>query len=134
MIGLGVGLIRGIVFFVYEYKDKRAPLWVSCVLAGATVVAYIIVNLVILKKEQPLDILCVAALVLYAFIFRIRNLKLVRFTMLIPTVLSILFNLLTHAALFATLTYLFELIANLGSIYKYHLRQENKETSGVSKS
>lgn len=133
MIGLGVGLVRVLVFFVYEYKDKRAPLWISCVLAIVTVVAYIIVNLVILKTEQLLDILCVAALVLYAFIFRIRNLKIIRFTMLIPTVLSILFNLLTHAALFATLTYVFELVANLGSIYKYHIRARNKETSSVSK-
>lgn len=58
---------------------------------------------------------------MYAFIFRIRDLKIVRFTMSIPTVLSILFNVLTSAAIFTTLTYLFELIANCISIFKYHI-------------
>lgn len=133
MIGLAIGLVRALVFFAYERKEKIAPLWVSCALAGGTIASYFIVNFGILKTAQPLDILCVAALVLYAFIFRIRDLKLVRFTMLVPTVLSILFNTLTNAALFASLTYVFELTANVVSIYKYHIRTEKKETRSVSK-
>ena len=65
---------------------------------------------------------------LRAFIFRIGNLKIVRFTMLIPTVLSILFNVLTSAALFATLTYVFELCANVVFIFKYHVFKKVNET------
>ena len=41
--------------------------------------------------------------------------------MLIPTVLSVLFNLLTDAAFFTFLSYLFELGANVASIFKYHV-------------
>ena len=76
---------------------------------------------------RPLDVLCLLALVGYAFIFRIRNLKIVRFTMIVPTVLSILFNVFTHAALFATLTYSFELLANIVSIFKYHVFGKKKK-------
>lgn len=121
MVGLTIGLARSLTFFAYENKDKDAPLWLSAILAGATLASYFIVNLGILGTAQPLDILCVLALMMYAFIFRIRNLKVVRFTMLVPTVLSILFNILTHAAIFATLTYAFELCANVVSIFKYHI-------------
>ena len=128
MVGLAVGFLRTITFFIYEKKGKKSPLYWSFVLAGLTILSYFIVNLVILKTAQPLDILCVLALVGYAFIFRIRNLKIVRYTMIFPTILSILFNLLTSAALFATLTYVFELSANVVSIFKYHVfNKESKE-------
>ncbi|MBQ8374041.1 MAG: hypothetical protein IJX98_00510 [Clostridia bacterium] len=92
-----------------------------------TIASYFIVNFGILKTAKPLDILCLSALVMYAFIFRIRNLKIVRFTMLIPTVLSILFNVLINAAVFATLTYVFELSANVISIFKYHVFGEKEK-------
>ena len=82
----------------------------------------------ILKTTKPWDVLCEFVLVMYAFISRIRNLKIVRFTMLIPTLLSILFNVLTRAAIFATLTYVFELCANVVSIFKYHVfNKQGKE-------
>jgi hypothetical protein len=58
---------------------------------------------------------------MYAFIFRIRSLKIVRFTMLLPTVLSILYNVLIEAAIFVTLTYVFELAVNLVSITRFHI-------------
>ena len=132
MVGLGIGLVRSSVFLIYERKDKVASVWWAVGLSTATVASYFIVNLWILGDAQPLDILCVIALASFAFIFRIRNLKLVRFLMLPPTVCSILFNLLTHAALFATLTYVFELGANIVSIFKYHVFGNKKETQSVS--
>ena len=127
MIGLAVGLLRTVTFFVYENKEKVAPIYWSFLFSALTIASYFIVNFGILKTSQPLDVLCVLSLVAYAFIFRIRNLKIVRFTMLIPTVLSILFNILTHAAIFATLTYVFELCANVVSIFKYHVFKKKME-------
>ena len=121
MIGLAVGLFRTVTFFVYENQEKQASIGWSFLFSGLTILAYFITNLGMLNTAQPLDILCLSALVMYAFIFRIRNLKIVLFTMLIPTVLSILFNILTSAALFTTLTYVFELCANIISIFKYHI-------------
>ncbi len=127
MIGVTIGLIRTLVFFAYERKDKDAPLWVAFLLAAATLTSYFVVNYGILKTAQPLDVLCLLALVMYVFIFRIRNLKIVRFTMLVPTILSILFNTLTHAALFVSLSYIFELTADVVSIFRYHILPTHKE-------
>ena len=127
MIGLSVGLFRTVTFFIYENKEQQAPIAWLFLFSGLTITSYFIVNFWILKTSQPLDVLCVLSLVAYAFIFRIKNLKIVRFTMLIPTVLSILFNVLTSAAIFTTLTYVFELCANVVSIFKYHVFNKEKE-------
>ena len=121
MIGVTIGLIRALVFFAYEKRDKNAPIWIAYAVAISNVIAYYVVNFVVLKKAQPWDVLCMLASIMYAFIFRIRNLKIVRFTMLIPTVFNITFNIATSATLFVTLSYAFELGANLVSIYKYHI-------------
>jgi hypothetical protein len=127
MIGLAVGLFRTVTFFIYEQKEKRAPIIWSFIFSVLTIASYFIVNLWILKTAQLLDLLCLVALVMYAFIFRIRNLKIVRYTMLLPTVLSILFNVLTFAPIFATLTYVIELTANVVSIFKYHVFGKKRE-------
>ncbi len=121
MVGLAIGLMRALTFFGYEHKNKNAPLWLAFAFSAATLASYFIINLWILKTAQPLDLLCLAGLIMYAFIFRIRDLKTVRFAMLAPTVLSILFNTLTQAALFTSLTYVFELTANVVSIFRYHI-------------
>lgn len=126
MIGLTIGLLRTVTFFMYEKRDKIAPIYWSFLFSGLTILSYLVVNLGVLKTAQPLDLLCLAGLVMYAFIFRIRNLKIVRYTMLIPTVLTILFNVLTSAAIFATLSYVFEFFANMISIFKYHILQGEK--------
>lgn len=121
MIGLSIGIFRTVTFFLYEKKEKVAPIFWSFVFSIFTIISYLIVNLQVLKTAQPLDVLCLLSLMMYAFIFRIRNLRIVRFTMLIPLFLSILFNVLTQAAIFATLSYTFELCANVVSIFKYHV-------------
>ena len=133
MIGLFIGLCRTVTFFIYENKGKPAPILWSFVFSILTLASYFIVNYGIIKTAQPLDILCLLALCAYAFIFRIRNLKIVRFSMLIPTVLSILFNVLTHSAIFVTMSYSFELGANVVSIFKYHVlnKKESEKKQGT---
>lgn len=133
MVGLAISLVRALVFFGYEKKGKDAPILWAFAFSVMTVCSYFIINLGVLKTAQPLDILCLAACVLYAFIFRIRNLKIVRFAMLAPTILSILFNTLTNAALFVTITYIFELTADVVSIFKYHIIGAHTETPNNQK-
>lgn len=128
MVGLVVGAARTVTFYLYEKKGRVAPLGWSFLFAALTLASYFVVNLGILGSAQPLDLLFLVGLVSYAFIFRIRNLKIVRYAMLLPTVLSVLFNVLTDAALFAMLSYLFELGANVVSIFKYHVFGERKKT------
>ena len=133
MIGLLIALCRAVTFFYLEHKGKQASIALSCLFSVLTLAAYCIINFLMLTTAQPLDILCLLASVAYAFIFRIRDLKTVRFLMPIPTVLSILFNSLTGAALFVTLSYVFELTANVISIYKYHIKPKQKQTQSVLK-
>jgi hypothetical protein len=121
MIGLFISLCRALTFFLIERKGKKASIALSFLFAGLTVASYFIVNFWILGDAQPLDILCLASACMYAFIFRIRDLKTVRFTMLVPTVISIAYNVFSGAALFVTLSYAFELVANVVSIFKYHI-------------
>ena len=46
--------------------------------------------------------------------------------MLVPTGLAITFNVLTHAAIFVTISYTFELCADIVSIFKDHVFSEKK--------
>lgn len=128
MIGLAISLIRAFVFFVYENNDKRAPVWISVVISLATCVAYVIINLIILKTASPVDLLLLCSSIMYAFIFRIRNLELVRYTMLIPTVLSVAYNALISAPIFLVLSYGFEGLANIVSIFRYHIIPRYKKS------
>ena len=120
MIGLSIGLARSLTFFLYEKQDKNAPIFWSFFFSVLTIASYFIVNVWILQNAQLADLLCMVSLVMYAFIFRIRSLKIVRFTMLAPTTMAIAYNVLVSAALFATLTYVFELCVNLIAIARFH--------------
>ncbi len=121
MIGMALSLIRALVFYAYEKSDKNASILWSFFFSFLSLVSYVVIDLIVLKDAKPLDLLFLTALFLYAFIFRIRNIKTVRFTMLIPTALSFFFNLFAGAALFTTLSYVFEFVANCVSIVKYHV-------------
>ncbi len=128
MIGLGIGLVRCIVFYLYERSGREAPILWCYGLVAASFTAYGIVNLWILQNFHPADVVYLIALVMYVFIFRIRNIKTVRLTILVPTALSIVYNVWAESPIFAVISYSFELAAGLVSILKYHvLGAENKE-------
>ena len=127
MIGLVIGLIRVVVYFLYERKDKVAPIFWAFLFSGLGIACYFIINLWILGTAKPLDIIYLVGLIGYAFIFRIRNLVLLRYLVTIPTVLSILYNVLIRAVPFVIISYAFELGANLVAIGKYHLFDKKKE-------
>ena len=127
MVGLVIGLGRTVTFFIYEKKEKKAPILWAFFFSGLSLASYFIINLGFLGEAKPLDILFLVGLMMYAFIFRIRNLKTVRFLMLAPTLLSVLFNVLSHAPIFAILSYSFELGANILSIVKYHVLPQKKK-------
>lgn len=122
MVALAVSLARTVTFFVYESKDKEAPVAFSFLFAFLTVSAYFTVNLLILKTAKPLDILYLAVQVMYAFVFRIRNIKLMRYIILVPNALAVLYNLLLGGMVFVAVSYLFELLADLYAIIKYNLK------------
>lgn len=121
MISLFIGLLRVLIYFLYEQKQKTAPLWVALLLILATLTAYVVVNVIVLKTARILDILNVAAMVLYALVTRVRNLKFVRFAIIAPAFLSALYNLLLGGQPFTTALYLFEIAACLLSILRFYV-------------
>lgn len=134
MISLFIGLFRVLIYFVYEQKQKTAPMWVALLLILATLTAYVVVNVILLKTARILDVLNVAAMVLYALIMRVRNLKFVRFAIIAPAFLSVLYNLLLGGQPFATALYLFEIAACVLAILRFYVlpksnpkKQENSE-------
>lgn len=125
MIGLGVGLLRCIIFYLYERAGKEAPIF-WCYLLCALAFASYGISLWMGESFHPADIVYLIALVLYMFIFRIRSIKVVRYTILVPTVLSIVFNIWAASPIFAVISYCFELGANIVAILRYDVFGKEK--------
>ncbi len=121
MIGMGLGLVRSIVYFYYERKERIVPFLWMIGICVATVAAYFIVNLGILGKAKPLDILYVVALVLFAVAFRIRDLTVMRRVTLIPIACAVIFNIFANSTPFVIASYAVEFVSNLAAIVKFEL-------------
>lgn len=130
MIGLVIGLARSMVYLLYEWKDKETSIWWAVLFSALGVACYVVINLWVLRSAKPYDLIYLVGLIAYAFIFRIRNLKLVRYLVLIPTALSIAYNALISAGIFVVISYSFELGANLVAIVKFRLQE--KKTAVVT--
>lgn len=126
MIGIGLGLLRALVFYAYEKYEKEAPIILSFVFAGLVVCAYFIVNVGIQKTGKCEDILYVISLAFYAFTFRIRDRKRLLYTTLIPTSLALIYNIVCYATVFVVFTYAFELVANVVAIFKFYFDKNKK--------
>ena len=74
MLGLFVGLLRCIVYFLYEEKNRKIPLFFAFCFSIMTLACYFIVNVGIQKSADITDILYLSALIGYAFTFRIGDL------------------------------------------------------------
>lgn len=127
MIGLAVGLARALIYYAYEKKDKLAPIFWPYLLSALSIAAYFIVNIAILGTAQWCDLLYLIGLIGYAFIFRIRKVEALRYAVTIPTAISLLYTIVGGAALFAIISYAFELCANIISILKYHVFEKKEE-------
>ena len=97
--------------------------------SALSVAAYVVVNLIILKNSRAYDVIYLIALILYAFVFWMRDLEKMLYISTIPTALSVLYNVISGAAVFAVISYTFELGANLLGIYKHHVTKADKKIS-----
>ena len=129
MVGLGIAILRVLTYFLYERKQKTAPIYWAFVYSILTIAGYFVVNICILGTALYIDILLIIASCGYNFVFRIRSLKAVRFLSLIPTILSILYNTASGAAFFVSLSYIFELTADIVSIFRYHIIGVHKDAT-----
>ncbi len=121
MLGMAVGFVRVLVYFIYESKGRVPPIPWAIALCAATVAVYIAVNICLLKTARYVDILYLAGLILYVFIMRLPSLRTVRFALLFPTAICLLYNILIVSTPFVIISYSFELAANVFSILKYHV-------------
>lgn len=131
MITIAVSITRTATFYIYEKKDKEAPIAFAYLFAFLAICAYFIVNLLILKTANPLDILHLTAQASYAFLFRMRDIQFVRRVIIIPHCLAILYNLLLGGMLFVALSYVFELLADLYALFKYRSKDDIEETKEI---
>lgn len=129
MIGLGIGLARVLTYFAFEQKNKKPSVFWPILFSVLSVIAFVVDALVISKDVgwRWFNVLYLIGLILYAFVFWIRNLKVMRHLAPAPTIFSIAFNVLSGANVFVIIAYSLELCANIVSIIKYHCYDKVKE-------
>ena len=127
-----VGLARTLTVCIYERHDKSAPISMAILFSVLTVAMYFIINWWVLGDTKPLDIINVCSLCLYAFAFRIRNLRIMRYVVIIPILLAVSYNILVASPIFTLLAYISELTANLIAILRYDLIPRYKESRTLS--
>ena len=123
MVSALLGVVRGLVYYLYEKKDKKVPWYVIVGLCASMIASYIIINGVILSSSSPWDILYLIASCMYAITFAIRNIRLMRYLVLIPHVSAVSYNLLSAAPISSAISYGIELIVTLVAIVKFELQR-----------
>lgn len=116
VLSLCLGLVRVSIYYILEQKNKKAPVWVVMVFCGLTVLNYFLINALVQNGTTAYDWILVASMCLYAIVFSIRNLNVLRYLVTIPLALSTIYNWLIDAPIFSTLSYLLELVVAIVSI------------------
>ncbi|MBQ3528920.1 MAG: YgjV family protein [Oscillospiraceae bacterium] len=119
MISLFLGLSRTITYFCFEKNDKSIPVWIVITNCAVLFLNYLIVNVIVFKTANWVDIILVITYCLYAIVFSFRNLQIVRYTITIPLALSVLYNVLIHAPIFTVISFSFELAVAIATIIYY---------------
>ena len=91
----------------------------------ATVSSYIIINYFILSgTASNWDFLYMFASCMYAITFAIRDIKLMRYLVLIPHLSAIFYNLLAKAPVSSAISYGIEFIITVVAIIKFHIQEK----------
>lgn len=125
MVSVAIGIARGLICYTYEKKNKEVPAYMIIALCSATVLSYVIINYVVLSgTASPWDILYLIASCLYAITFAIRNIKLMRYIVLIPHACAIAYNLLVAAPISSAISYGIEFTITVVAIIKFHIQEK----------
>ena len=127
MVSVAIGIGRGLICYTYEKKNRKVPLYIIVGLCFVTVLSYIIINYVILLgASSPWDILYMGASCMYAITFAMRNIKLMRYVILIPHMSAIAYNLLVNAPISSAISYGIEFIITIVAIIKFHIQEKHE--------
>ena len=121
MVAVMIGIARGLICYLYEKRDKRVPVYWIVSLCLASILSYIIINTVILSQASVWDFLYLFASCMYAITFAIRNLRVMRYVVLIPHGSAVLYNLLIKAPISSAISYGIELVVTVVAIIKYEV-------------
>ena len=119
MVSLMIGIARGLICYSYEKRDRRVPVYLIVGLCVVTVSTYIIINHVVLSQSSVWDVLYLFASCMYAITFAIRNIRVMRYVVLIPHSSAVLYNLLINAPISSAISYGIELAVTVAAIIKY---------------
>lgn len=123
-----VSVVRIVVYYYLERRDKEANFYIKTLFAGLVVLSYVITNVIILKNYIWQDVMLMLINCSFVYIAGIRNLKVLRYCMLLPVALAVLYCVLMNAAIFTTCSYAIEFIANVIAIIIYSKKDNKKET------
>ena len=132
MVGLVVGLGRTLAYFFYSKREKRAPLFCAVTFSVLTISVYVIINIGILGTAKLVDLINLTALVFYACVYRVQDLKKLRYLLFVPLSLCVLCNVLIGATPFVIVSYSFEFGANVLSIVKNYWLHKTPEIEEVN--
>ena len=121
MVAAIIGIARGLICYLYEKRDKRVPVYWIVSLCIASILSYIIINTVILSQASIWDFLYLFASCMYAISFAIRNLRVMRYVVLIPHASAVAYNLLIKAPISSAISYGIELVVTVVAIIKYEV-------------
>lgn len=125
MVAIAIGIVRGLVCYTYEKNNKSVPLYMIVGLCFVTMFNYVIINYVISSgSSSPWDILYMVSSCMYAIIFAIRNIKLMRYLILIPHFSAICYNLLVKAPISSAISYGIEFVITIIAIIKFHIQEK----------
>ena len=126
MVAVMIGIARGLICFIYEKKDKSVPVYYIIGLCLSSISSYFIINFVILSESSVWDILYLFSSCMYAITFAIRNLRVMRYIVLLPTTSAIAYNLLVHAPISSAISYGIEWVVTVVAIVKCVIKLARK--------
>lgn len=119
MVAVILGIARGLICYIFEQKNKKVPVGYIIGLCLLTVLSYVIINYVVLHSQASIwDFLYLFASCMYAVTFAIRNIKVMRYIVLIPHSCAVAYNLLIHAPISSAISYAIELVVTIVAIIK----------------
>ena len=131
MVAVMIGIARGLICYTYEKKDKKVPIYWIVSLCLASILSYIIINYIVLSQASVWDFLYLFASCMYAITFAIRNLRVMRYAVLIPHASAGAYNLLSNAPISSAISYGIEFVVTLVAIVKFEIQKHKKDHSRV---
>lgn len=129
MVSVMLGIARGLICYHYEKNDKTVPVYLIIGLCLASIVSYIIIDFVVLSNAVVWDFLYLFASCMYSVTFAMRNIRLMRYAVLIPHASAVAYNLLISAPISSAISYGIELLVTLVAIVRYDiLKLDSKKT------